>query len=155
MQDELINLQQRIHKTIIFITHDLDEALKLGTRIAIMRDGKIIQMGVPEDIVERPADAYVEDFVRDVSKTRLAGAASIMEDPAVRALATQSPSTALDSMRGAGADYATVVDATGGYIGVITAAQAAEASGRGAAQIAGPGLRRAHGKPAGSVRYLD
>ena len=52
MQEELINLQQRIQKTIIFITHDLDEALKLGTRIAIMRDGKIIQMGAPEDIVE-------------------------------------------------------------------------------------------------------
>ena len=131
MQDELINLQQRIHKTIIFITHDLDEALKLGTRIAIMRDGKIIQMGAPEDIVERPADAYVEDFIRDVSKTRLMGAGSIMEDPAVKALATQSPSTALDAMRGMGAEVASVVDAADGFMGMITAAQAAEAAGRG------------------------
>ena len=131
MQDELINLQQRIQKTIIFITHDLDEALKLGTRIAIMRDGKIIQMGAPEDIVERPADAYVEDFIRDVSKTRLMGAGSIMEDPAVKALATQSPSTALDAMRGMGADVASVVDAADGFMGMITAAQAAEAAGRG------------------------
>ena len=135
MQDELINLQQRIQKTIIFITHDLDEALKLGARIAIMRDGKIIQMGAPEDIVERPADAYVEDFIRDVSKTRLMGAGSIMEDPAVKALATQSPATALDAMRGTGADVATVVDAADGYIGLITAVQAAEAAGRGVAHL--------------------
>ena len=135
MQDELINLQQRIQKTIIFITHDLDEALKLGTRIAIMRDGKIIQMGTPEDIVERPVDAYVEDFIRDVSKTRLMGAGSIMEDPAVKALATQSPSTALDAMRRAGADTASVVDSADGFMGVITAAQAAEAAGRGVRRL--------------------
>ena len=81
MQDELLNLQQRIQKTIIFITHDLDEALKLGDRIAIMRDGKIIQMGAPEDIVENPADAYVSEFIRDVSKTKILGAGSIMESP--------------------------------------------------------------------------
>ena len=135
MQDELISLQQRIQKTIIFITHDLDEALKLGTRIAIMRDGKIIQMGTPEDIVERPADDYVEDFIRDVSKTRLMGAGSIMEDPAVKALATQSPSTALDAMRGAGADIASVVDSADGFMGVLTAAQAAEAAGRGVERL--------------------
>ena len=135
MQDELINLQQRIQKTIIFITHDLDEALKLGNRIAIMRDGKIIQMGLPEDIVEKPADAYVEDFVRDVSKTRLMGAGSIMQDPAVKSLATQSPTTALDAMRSAGADYASVVDAGGGFIGVVTAGQAAEAASRGASRL--------------------
>lgn len=135
MQDELINLQQRIQKTIIFITHDLDEALKLGTRIAIMRDGKIIQMGAPEDIVERPADAYVEDFIRDVSKTRLMGAGSIMEDPAVKALATQSPATALDAMRGAGADVASVVDSADGFLGMITAGQAAEAVSREVARL--------------------
>ena len=135
MQDELINLQQRIQKTIIFITHDLDEALKLGTHIAIMRDGKIIQMGTPEDIVERPVDDYVEDFIRDVSKTRLMGAGSIMEDPAVKALATQSPSTALDAMRGAGADNASVVDAAGSFIGVVSTGQAAEAAARGVARL--------------------
>ena len=135
MQEELINLQQRIQKTIIFITHDLDEALKLGTRIAIMRDGKIIQMGAPEDIVEAPADDYVEDFVRDVSKTRLMGAGSIMEDPAVKALATHSPSIALDAMRGAGADIASVVDSAEGFMGMITAAQAAEAAGRGVERL--------------------
>ncbi|MDE2861644.1 MAG: glycine betaine/L-proline ABC transporter ATP-binding protein [Chloroflexota bacterium] len=135
MQDELLNLQQRIQKTIIFITHDLDEALKLGTRIAIMRDGKIIQMGAPEDIVERPADAYVEDFIRDVSKTRLMGAASIMEDPAAKALATQPPESALVAMREAGVDIAAVVDSADGFMGVITAGQAAEAASRGVSRL--------------------
>ena len=135
MQDELLNLQQRIQKTIIFITHDLDEALKLGTRIAIMRDGKIIQMGVPEDIVERPADAYVEDFIRDVSKTRLMGAGSIMEDPAAKVLATQPPESALVAMREAGVDIAAVVDSADGFIGVITAGQAAEAASRGVSRL--------------------
>ena len=135
MQDELINLQQRIQKTIIFITHDLDEALKLGTRIAIMRDGKIIQMGVPEDIVERPADAYVEDFIRDVSKTRLMGAASIMEDPAAKALATQPPESAMVAMREAGVDVAAVVDSADGFMGVITAGQATEAARRGVSRL--------------------
>ena len=100
-----------------------------------MRDGKIIQMGVPEDIVERPADAYVEDFVRDVSKTRLMGAGSIMQDPDVKALATQSPATVLDAMRGAGTVSASVVDAAGSFIGVISAGQAAEASARGVARL--------------------
>ena len=135
MQDELINLQQRIQKTIIFITHDLDEALKLGTRIAIMRDGKIIQMGVPEDIVERPADSYVEDFIRDVSKTRLMGAASIMEDPAAKALATQPPESAMVAMREAGVDIAAVVDSADGFMGVITAGQAVEAASRGVSRL--------------------
>ena len=67
MQDELKALQDQLHKTIVFITHDLNEAIKLGDRIAIMRDGEIVQEGPPEEIVTRPADEYVADFVQDVS----------------------------------------------------------------------------------------
>ncbi len=67
MQDELKALQDQLHKTIVFITHDLNEAIKLGDRIAIMRDGEIVQEGPPEEIVTRPADDYVADFVQDVS----------------------------------------------------------------------------------------
>ncbi|REJ32169.1 MAG: glycine/betaine ABC transporter ATP-binding protein, partial [Bacillota bacterium] len=63
MQDELIDLQERLHKTIVFITHDLDEALKLGDRIAIMRDGRVVQVGRPEQILLEPADEYVASFV--------------------------------------------------------------------------------------------
>ena len=67
MQDELNTLQGQLHKTIVFITHDLNEAIKLGDRIAIMRDGLIVQQGPPEEIVSHPADEYVADFVQDVS----------------------------------------------------------------------------------------
>ena len=67
MQDELAALESQLHKTIVFITHDLNEAIKLGDRVAIMRDGVIVQEGTPEDIVNRPADDYVADFVQDVA----------------------------------------------------------------------------------------
>ena len=67
MQDELISIETQLHKTIVFITHDLNEAIKLGDRIAIMRDGVIVQQGPPEEIVSHPADDYVADFVQDVT----------------------------------------------------------------------------------------
>ncbi len=72
MQDELISLEGQLHKTIVFITHDLNEAIKIGDRVAIMRDGAIVQEGDPEEIVTRPADDYVADFVRDVSAAEVA-----------------------------------------------------------------------------------
>ena len=70
MQDQLIDLQGRLKKTIVFITHDLDEALRLGDRIAILKDGKISQVGKPQDILDNPADDYVAAFVRDVKRSR-------------------------------------------------------------------------------------
>ena len=72
MQDELIALETKLHKTIVFITHDLNEAIKLGDRVAIMRDGVIVQEGDPEEIVTRPADDYIADFVLDVSAADVA-----------------------------------------------------------------------------------
>jgi len=79
MQDELMKLQAELHKTIVFITHDLDEALKIGDRIAILKDGKLVQVGRPEEIVLRPADDYVQAFTRDVNRARVLRAKSIME----------------------------------------------------------------------------
>ena len=64
MQEQLLELQQRLHKTIVFITHDLDEALRLGNRIAILRDGRLVQVGTPADILGQPADDYVARFVQ-------------------------------------------------------------------------------------------
>jgi glycine betaine/proline transport system ATP-binding protein len=78
MQDELIDLQEKVHKTIIFITHDLDEALKLGDRIAIMKDGLIVQIGTPEDILTNPANDYVKAFVEDVDSSKVITASAIM-----------------------------------------------------------------------------
>ena len=71
MQNELISLQRRLKKTIIFITHDLDEALKLGDRIAIMKDGVIVQIGTPEEILSNPANEYVRKFVQGVNRSKV------------------------------------------------------------------------------------
>jgi glycine betaine/proline transport system ATP-binding protein len=78
MQDEVERLQEELHKTIVFITHDLAEALKLGDRIAIMRDGRFVQVGTPEEVVGQPADDYVRDFVRDVPRGHVLTARAIM-----------------------------------------------------------------------------
>jgi glycine betaine/proline transport system ATP-binding protein len=71
MQGELLRLQRELAKTIVFITHDLDEALRLGDRVAILKDGIVVQVGTPTEIVTRPADAYVEAFVEDVDRSRV------------------------------------------------------------------------------------
>ncbi|MCC9622664.1 betaine/proline/choline family ABC transporter ATP-binding protein [Thalassospira sp. MA62] len=78
MQQELTKLQAELHKTIVFITHDLDEALKIGDRIAILKDGKLIQVGRPEEIILNPADDYVRAFTDDVNRTKVIRAGSIM-----------------------------------------------------------------------------
>ena len=79
MQDQLIELQKSLGKTILFITHDFDEALKIGDRIAVLKDGAVQQEGKPEDIVLRPANAHIEQFVREVNKARAIHVRSIME----------------------------------------------------------------------------
>jgi glycine betaine/proline transport system ATP-binding protein len=79
MQDQLIQLQKDLNKTILFITHDFDEALKIGNRIAVLKDGSVQQVGKPEDIVLRPANEHIEEFVRDVNKARAIHVRSIME----------------------------------------------------------------------------
>jgi glycine betaine/proline transport system ATP-binding protein len=81
MQDEVIRLQHETGKTMLFITHDLPEALRLGDRIAIMRDGEIVQLGTPEELVGSPADEYVENFVRDIPRTHVLTLRWIMRDP--------------------------------------------------------------------------
>jgi glycine betaine/proline transport system ATP-binding protein len=78
MQDEVVRLQREVRKTMIFITHDLMEALKLGDRIAIMKDGRFVQVGTPEEVVAHPADDYVADFTKDVPRAHVLTARSIM-----------------------------------------------------------------------------
>ena len=90
MQDEVMRLQQEIGKTTMFITHDLPEALRLGDRIAIMRDGAIVQLGTPEELVGSPADEYVENFTRDIPRSHVLTLRWIMRDPAA-ADATDGP----------------------------------------------------------------
>jgi glycine betaine/proline transport system ATP-binding protein len=78
MQNILLDLQSELHKTIIFITHDLDEALKIGDRIAILRDGSMVQDSDPQEIIMNPADDYVSDFIKDINRARVIQAKSIM-----------------------------------------------------------------------------
>ena len=80
LQDQFMGLSAELNKTTVFITHDLDEAIRIGNRIAIMKDGRIVQIGTPEEIVTNPADDYVKDFVEGISKLKLVFAHSIMED---------------------------------------------------------------------------
>jgi glycine betaine/proline transport system ATP-binding protein len=99
MQEQLIELQSQLGKTIVFITHDLNEAMFLGDRIAVMRDGRVVQIGTPEEILTDPANDYVESFVQDVDRARVLTAASVMEP--VRALVTVAagPRAAVRTMR--------------------------------------------------------
>jgi glycine betaine/proline transport system ATP-binding protein len=125
MQDELVTLQTELHKTIVFITHDLNEALKLGDRIAIMRDGEIIQEGSPEEIVTLPADDYVTEFVRDVSRAKVIEARAIMQEPEVVIHDWQGPRAALHVMQSADTDVAFVVSLDRSVRGILTEDQAA------------------------------
>lgn len=79
MQDQLLELQQTLKKTIVFITHDLNEAMRLGDQIAVMRDGRIVQIGSSEDILVRPANDYVASFIQDVDRSRVLTAGAVME----------------------------------------------------------------------------
>jgi glycine betaine/proline transport system ATP-binding protein len=118
MQDQLIELQQKLHKTIIFITHDLDEALRLGDRIAILKDGELVQQGAPDEILLSPADDYVEAFVKDVNRARALSVENVMQPPAYRITAT-TIEEALKQMKGVKQDYAYHVTDEG-YQGVVT-----------------------------------
>ena len=81
MQNEFLRLQALLHKTIVFITHDFDEAVRLADRIAIMRDGRIVQIGTAEELLLAPADAYVAEFTRDAPRARILSARAIMRPP--------------------------------------------------------------------------
>lgn len=100
MQEELLRLQEDLHKTVLFISHDLDEALKIGNRIVLLRDGCMIQDGTPEEILTSPADDYVARFVEGADLTRVLTASSVMRPPgAVTVLGVDGPRTALRKMK--------------------------------------------------------
>ncbi len=100
MQDELLQLQDKVQKTIVFISHDLDEALKIGDRIVLMKDGHIVQSGTAEEILTNPADEYVARFVQDVDMAKVITAESVMLKPAEMAYyETDGPKSALRKMK--------------------------------------------------------
>jgi glycine betaine/proline transport system ATP-binding protein len=118
MQDQLIELQEKLHKTIVFITHDLDEALRLGDKIAILRDGVLVQQGEPVDILLNPADDYVEAFVKDVNRARALTVETVMKPQVVR-ISAETIGEAVAEMRKAKDDYGYFINDEG-YQGVIT-----------------------------------
>jgi glycine betaine/proline transport system ATP-binding protein len=118
MQDQLTALQARLKKTIVFITHDLDEALRLGNRIAMLKDGVIAQIGTPAEILLQPADAYVRAFVKDVNRARILTVETVMKPPALR-LTDETLEQALAEMQRSGAELAYLVDKQV-YRGVVT-----------------------------------
>lgn len=128
MQDELIDLQARLNKTIVFITHDLDEALKLADRMAIMKAGEIVQVGAPQEILRHPADDYVQSFVEDVDPSRVLTARDVMFRPPDLVRAGHSPEVALRLMERQGISSAFVVSGDSHRLqGLVTADAAAEA----------------------------
>ncbi|ATF15630.1 glycine betaine/L-proline ABC transporter ATP-binding protein [Brevibacillus sp. HB1.1] len=120
MQDELLELQSTMQKTIIFITHDLDEALKIGDRIALMKDGAIVQIGSPEEIMTNPANEYVERFVEDVDRSKVLSAENVMKRAETITL-DKGPRVALQLMRDRGVSSLYVVDKRKTLLGVLTA----------------------------------
>ncbi|MEH6948722.1 glycine betaine/L-proline ABC transporter ATP-binding protein [Bacillus sp. JJ634] len=123
MQDELLEIQENFKKTIIFITHDLDEALRIGDRIALMKDGSIIQLGTPEQIMMKPANEFVEKFVEDVDLSKILTASHVMKRPE-KIGADRGPRVALEIMRKQGYSSIFVVDRKQKLLGVLTAEQA-------------------------------
>lgn len=128
MQKVLLDLQEELHKTIIFITHDLDEALRLGDTIAILRDGALEQVGSGQDIVLRPANDYIAEFVREVNRGRVIHADRLArplvegeEPPTLRIEGRKSLELVARTMSEAQADRATVLARNGAEIGVIDA----------------------------------
>lgn len=120
LQDELLELQARQHRTIVFITHDLDEALKIGDRIAIMKDGAIVQIGTPEEILTEPADDYVRAFVENVDRSKVITAGSIMKRTDAVTYESDGPHNAARKMRQLGLSTLIVVDSDRRYLGYIT-----------------------------------
>ncbi|EOT38313.1 quaternary amine ABC transporter ATP-binding protein [Enterococcus dispar] len=127
MQDELLDLQENVKKTIIFITHDLNEALRIGDRIALMKDGQIMQIGTGEEILTNPANQYVRDFVEDVDRSKVLTAQNIMEPAITMNIEADGPNVALNRMRKEGVSMLLAVDRKRQLKGSLTALKALEA----------------------------
>ncbi len=137
MQDQLVELQEQLGKTILFITHDLNEAMRLGDRIAMMRDGRTVQIGTSEQILNDPANDYVAQFVQDVDRTRVLTAGGIMEPPVAVLGTEQGPRTAHKLMREHQTNVLAVVDRSKKLHGFVHEAAIAAAVSQGANTLDG------------------
>jgi glycine betaine/proline transport system ATP-binding protein len=126
LQDELLELQARQHRTILFITHDLDEALKLGDRIAIMKDGAIVQIGTPEEILTHPADDYVERFLENVDRSKVITAGALMRKARTITVPKDGPHVAVRAMEKEHLTSILAVDSERRLQGLLTIDKAVE-----------------------------
>ncbi|MBC9913211.1 quaternary amine ABC transporter ATP-binding protein [Chitinophaga varians] len=132
MQDELLDLQEKMHKTIVFITHDLDEAIRLGDRIAIMKDGEVIQIGTPEEILTTPANEYVSSFVEKVDRKAIITASSLMDTkPTVAVFRKDGPEGSLRKMRATGLKILPAVTVDKHFLGFVYLHEVLEVKQRG------------------------
>ena len=147
MQDELLELQSAMEKTIIFITHDLDEALRIGDKIALMKDGEIVQIGSPEEILMNPSNQYVERFVEDVDLSKVLTASHVMKR-AETVQIDKGPRVALQLMKKLGISSIYVVDKKQILLGAITAddAKAAAENGQSLQSIINPNVQTVTGE---------
>ena len=137
MQDEMMEIQADLHKTILFITHDLNEALRIGDRVCIMKDGAVVQIGTPEEILTQPATGYVAEFVQDVDQGRVIQVHEIMQEPRpVSADATLAE--ALNRIGGRSGAF--VIDDSGSPTHLLTADDGMRAASMGTTEL-GPALR--------------
>jgi len=127
LQEELISLQNALKKTIIFVTHDIDEALKIGDRIALMKDGQIVQTGTPEEILTNPADNYVKKFIEGVDMSRVLTAEGVMKAPDPVVSIKDGPRLALRQMKEHGISSIFVVDREHRLVGIVLAEEALQA----------------------------
>lgn len=131
MHVELLEIQSKLKKTIVFITHDVNEAFKLGDRVAVMKDGRIVQIGTPEEILEEPADEYIEDFVKDIDRTKVIQAKHIMMKPDSVAYMKDGIRLAVQKMQQSGISSLYVVDSERKLKGIVTIDDAIEARKQG------------------------
>jgi glycine betaine/proline transport system ATP-binding protein len=125
-----LDIQGEVKRTVVFVTHDLDEALRLGHRVAIMKDGEIVQLGTPEHILREPANEYVERFVEDVDYAKVRMAESVMVEPKEVAYTNEGPTVVLRRMKQAGLSHIFVLDRERRLVGLAEAEEVARLAER-------------------------
>lgn len=131
MQLELLDIQDKVQKTIIFITHDLNEAFKIGDRVAVMKNGKIVQIGTPEEILSNPANEYIEDFIKEIDRSKVMQAKHVMFKPSTLFLNKDGLKIAVNEMETQGISSIFVVDKRRKLQGIITIDDTIEAIKKG------------------------
>lgn len=137
MQNLFLDIQGEAQRTVVFVTHDLDEALTLGHRVAIMKDGEIVQLGTPEQILREPATEYVERFVEDVDYAKVRTAESVMVRPKQVAYISEGPTVVLRRMRQAGLSHIFVLDSQRRLVGLAEAEDVARLAERDERELRG------------------